>query len=163
MKLIIVFILCLILISCDGGLNPENSIIKSGKAILKGTIIYKGGIESWVNADSVYGIRVVAFKKFPPDDVIQEILIGNAYFTLESLPLFVDSSSFEIEISDAPSDLQYIAVAQQFADSITAQRVVGIYSQSGDNTKPSVLRVEPQKSYFIRIDVDFNNLPPQPF
>lgn len=157
------YVTLLILLGCDGGLNPENSSGVTGKTILHGRIIYKGGPSAWPAKDSVFAIRAVAFKTYPPKDILNEVISGNAYFTLETLPLFVDSSDFELEIPDAPVSLKYIAIAQQYTDSITSQKAVGVYTLSGDNTKPSAIAVEKGRTYNIRINVDFSNLPPQPF
>ncbi len=161
-----VCIVSLIIASCSGGLEPNNSHSPDGKTYLTGTITYKGGKDNWkFMQDSVVSIRVVAFKRYPDSSgIISDILTGNAFFTLESLPFFVDSSSYSIEIKELPVDLVYIGAAQQYGADITKQqRVIGVYSLSGDNTKPSPITVEKGKTNRADITVDFQNLPPQPF
>ena len=159
----ILFIIILALSACDGGLAPPDKSIAGGKSYLSGTITYKGGTTEWPPADSVYGIRVVAFKTYPPKDIITEVISGNAYLKFESLPMFVASSTFSLEIGDPPVDLKYIVVAQQYDTLVTSQRAIGVYTTSGDNTKPSDISIEPGRNYIININVDFNSLPPQPF
>lgn len=162
MKKLFAFLLIL-LVACDGGLNPETSKNISTRALLTGKINFINGKDGWPPPDSVYAIRVVAFKNYPPGDIIQEILTGNAFFTFNSLPFFVDSAFFSIEIQSAPVELRYIVVAQQYSDTITAQRAIGVYTESGDKSKPSPVKLFGGDSIFIEIEVDFNNLPPQPF
>jgi len=159
----IVLILVLLLSSCHEGLSPSDNDNLPNTAILEGTVFFKGGAAEWPPEDSVKAVRIVAFKNFPPKDVIQEILLGNAYFTLSSLPLFGDSANFSINITGTPVLLNYIAAAQQYTDSITAQRVIGVYSETQDNLNPSIISIDGGKTYKIKIYVDWNNLPPQPF
>lgn len=159
-NLFVVIISIFFVISCDGGLEP---LPLNQKTILSGTINYIKGKDHWPLQDSVLAIRVAAFKKLPDSSIIGEIISGNAYFTQESLPLNVDSSNFSFEIKDAPVNLAYIAVVQQFDSLITSQKVIGIYTVTGDKTKPSQLSVEKGKTFSIKIDVDFDNLPPMPF
>ncbi|MBI3258366.1 MAG: hypothetical protein HYZ54_02630 [Ignavibacteriae bacterium] len=164
----LLFIFCIIisLVSCNAGLEPNNSHSPIGKTYLSGTITYKGGKDNWKFAkDSIVSIRVVAFKHYPDSSgILNDILSGNAFFTTESLPFFVDSSSYSIEIAALRVELLYIGVAQQYgADLTKQQRVIGLYTLSGDNTKPSSITVEKDKINRADIFVDFENLPPQPF
>jgi hypothetical protein len=156
--LLIIFVF--FVISCDGGLEP---LPLNQKTMLNGTIKYIKGKDYWPPIDSVIAVRVVAFKKLPDSSIIGEIINGNAYFTPDPLPMNVDSSNFSFEIKDAPVNLVYIAVVQQLDSIITSQKVIGIYSITGDKTKPSQLSVEKGKTLNINIDVDFDNLPPMPF
>ncbi|MCO5250673.1 MAG: hypothetical protein M9949_04540 [Candidatus Kapabacteria bacterium] len=159
------FILALLLtfcmLSCDGGLAPKP---EAEKSYLSGTLRFVKGIADWPPEDSVFAVRVVAFKKYPDSTgIFADILEGNAYFTLASLPLFVDSSRFSFEITDTPTDLVYIAAIQQFDTLITAQRVIGLYNISDEKHKPSTIRIESGRHYDISIDIDFKDLPPMPF
>jgi len=149
------------LFGCDEGLAPKKAIEKS---FLTGTLIFVGGKSEWP-VDSIMAVRVAAFINYPFTDslgIIREILNGNAYLTMESLPLFVDSSNFSIEITNPPVLLKYIGVARQLDSNISSQQVIGVYTETGDKTMPSSLIIEVGKSYDIRIEVDFKNLPPQP-
>jgi hypothetical protein len=150
------FLSILLLWSCDSGLRPE----PDKTSYLKGTILYVDSLANWPPADSIKDLRAVAFKNFPPASLLEEVLTGRAYFTLESLPTFVDSANFTLEIKDAPVTLNYIAVAQQFGG-LMDWRVVGIYSLIKDSA--ATLKIEQGKTYNIKINVDFKNLPKQPF
>lgn len=153
-------IILFLLDSCNEGLVPPDKITKS---YLNGIITYKNSKDGWPAKDSTYAIRVVAFKSYPPGNIIEEIQTGNAYLTLNSLPLFVDSSSFSLEIPNPPIELKYIVIALQYDSSFFAQKAVGVFTTSGDKTKPSSIIIEGGKTYNINIDVDFTDLPPQPF
>ncbi len=153
-------------LSCNGGLDPDDAEITSGKAKLTGTIHFIGGVETWPPEDSVHGIRAAAFKETPPfetDSLIADVLNEEAYLTFNSLPLFVDSANFDLNIGDAPVELKYIAVALQYDTTIYDQKAVGVYTESGNKTKPSSLNILPNDSIHINIEVDFSNLPPEPF
>lgn len=156
------FFISILIFSCDGGLDPTK-VKATGDGWIKGTIRYIGGKEAWPPEDSVFAIRVVAFKNYPPGDIFGDVISGNAYFTFETLPLYVDSTEFLLKIPDAPVEIKYFAVAHQYGDSITSQQAVGVYTESGDPTKPSNISVQIGKENYITIDVDFSKLPPQPF
>jgi hypothetical protein len=156
-----VLILVLSLISCDGGLAPKP---ESEKSFLTGTVVYKQGKANWPPADSILAVRAVAFKKYPDSTgILNDIISGNAYFTLNSMPLFVDSSLFSFEITDTPTELVYIAAVQQYDSLLTSQKVIGLYNVSSEKHTPSRLYIEPGKTYHITIEVDFDDLPPMPF
>ncbi|MDX9789914.1 MAG: hypothetical protein RBT61_03720 [Candidatus Kapabacteria bacterium] len=163
MKIIISTIIPIIILlfsSCDGGLSPRP---ESDKTFLNGKIKFVKGIENWPPEDSVIAIRAAAFKQMPDSNIINSILQGDAYFTGESLPLFVDSSGFRFEIINPPVELVYITIVWQYTDDIMSQRVVGVYSKSGNKNEHSSLILEKGQSYDIVIEVDFDDLPPMPF
>lgn len=162
-------IVLFVLAACDGGLEPPDPSAGLQTAYLKGTIRFVGGSEAWPSPaanpeqDSVYEVRLVAFKVFPPEDIIYEILSGNAYVT-DALDRFVDTINFSIEIEEVPQELQYIAVAQQFDSSLFSDwRVIGVFTESGDKTDHTKLNVDEKKIYNLDIEVDWDDLPPQPF
>jgi hypothetical protein len=147
--------------SCQEGLEPPPP---DQKSFIGGKITYLGGADSWPPEDSVHAVRVVAFKDYPPQDIITELISGNAYFTLESLPFFVDTVSFSIEIPDTPVTFKYIAVALQYTDDIMTQLAIGVFTLTGDKTLPSPVELNTgERINNINIEVDFNDLPPQPF
>lgn len=158
-KILLFFTLVILFTGCDGGLEPHKAIELS---YIRGKIFYKNGKDKWPPIDSVKDMRVVAFKDYPPKDILTEVTGGNAIFTQESTGIMVDSSEFEIIIKDAPVKFNYIVVAQNYG-SIFEWRAVGVYTTTGDVNKPSSLLVEQGKSYYLNLTVDFNNLPPQPF
>lgn len=152
-------VLALVATACDGGLKPPDEE-PVGKTYLSGKIYYKNGAESWPPKDSVVAVRVVAFKKFPTENIIDEL--DQAYFEFDSEPLFVDSSEFSIEIPDAPVELEYVAVAQQYG-ALVDQRVIGVYSEIGDGKTHSKIAIQAGVDNKINIYVDFDDLPPSPF
>jgi hypothetical protein len=167
--LILSFSLFLIshLISCGEGLMPPEPDLKSGPGLLRGTIIYEGGKDSWMNApDSVVAIRAAGFLSYPlPDSagIINELLNGRAVISgFESLPLFADSTTFEIPIPNPPVTLQYFAIAQQTSTDLNDQTIIGVYSISPDFT-PLPIQIGSGDTVSIVIRVDFRNRPPQPF
>lgn len=166
-KLIVVLLLnsILLLIACNEGLAPENKETITKESHLIGQIIYLGGKEKFPDSNSIYGIYAAAFKKFPKDSsgLLNEVLSGNVYLNFNSLPYPADSSEFVLTIADAPVNIEYIAVSMQYDSTIEAQRIIGVFTESGNNTKPSNIYIEKNKDYHIKIIVDFDNLPPQPF
>jgi hypothetical protein len=149
------------LISCDGGLSP-NPVIQ--KSYITGTIYYKNGASAWPPKDSVFEVRVIAFKNYPPGNILTEIINKNAYFTMDTLRLFVDSNKYKIEVPEIPVTLKYIVAAIRYDSSILHWKAIGVYTKTGDVNSPAQLDFPTPKSFEnININVDFQNLPPQPF
>jgi hypothetical protein len=160
-----------IAISCDGGLRPpEIPPITS----ISGTVRYVGGKANWPRRDSVWTVRVVGFKQFPPQDLIGDLLQGRAYFTpaalqLDStLSLFADSARYSLVFSDSiPTSIKYLCVAMltDTARLLTTAgwRVIGVYNTSGNQSQPTTIPITPGKDHRADITVDFKNPPPQPF
>ncbi|MBX3043567.1 MAG: hypothetical protein KIT33_03360 [Candidatus Kapabacteria bacterium] len=146
--------------SCDGGLAPRK---ESDKSVLNGKIKFVKGNDNWPPEDSVFAIRAAAFKEMPDSNIILAILGGNAYFTGESLPMYQDSINFTFDITEAPVNLVYIVAVWQYTPDILSQRVIGVYTETGDKTKASQLMIEKGNTYNIEIEVDFDDLPPMPF
>ncbi|MCE2756181.1 MAG: hypothetical protein LW818_09390 [Ignavibacteriae bacterium] len=159
--------LLLLLISCGEGLAPPEPDLKVGPGLLRGTIIYEGGVQGWENApDSVVAIRAAGFLSYPlPDSagIINELLNGRAVISgFTSLPVFVDSSTFEIPIENTPTTLKYFAIAQQTSIDLNDQTIIGVYSNFPDFT-PIPITIKSGDTVSIVIKVDFRNRPPQPF
>ncbi|MFH1049806.1 MAG: hypothetical protein V1779_02620 [bacterium] len=161
-----VIFLYIILSSCQEGLKPDEYEEVPTTSYLTGTIEFIGGKEKFPDSSEVFGIYVAAFKQLPKDSsgIVAEILKGNVYLKFESLPYPADSSEFSLEIKDAPVNIEYLAVSMQ-TDSvkIDAQKIIGVYTITEDNTKPSNIQIEKGKTYNVRIKVDWDSLPPQPF
>ncbi len=148
--------------ACDGGLEAP----KDSRTGLAGTVRYLGGAEAWPPADSIFDVRVVAFQNYPPENILVELLGGTAFFTPDSLPYFAQESEFLIELNDPlPERIEYLVVALQNGPSATSDWLaVGVYTESGDHSEPSALRIQPGTIIDnLVINVDFANLPPQPF
>lgn len=157
----------ILLISCGEGLAPPEPELKKGPGLLRGTIIYEGGVQGWQFApDSVIAIRAAGFLSYPlPDSagIINELLNNRAVISgFASLPIFVDSSTFEIPIANAPITLQYFAIAQQTSVDLNDQTIIGVYTNSPDFT-PLPITIGSGDTVSITIKVDFRNRPPQPF
>ena len=146
------------LIACDKGLEPPEEI---ENAVIIGNIIYKGGISSWPAEDSVIAIRAAAFGVPPTANLINEVLQGNVRLT-DPLNTFVETDRFELIIEDAPKTFEYIIVALQFEDNLERQLVIGVYTETGNKNQPSKIDLVPGDTIEIDIEVDFNELPPQP-
>jgi len=159
--------LLLLLISCGEGLAPPEPDLKVGPGLLRGTIIYEGGVQGWENApDSVVAIRAAGFLSYPlPDSagIINELLNGRAIISgFTSLPLYVDSATFEIPIENTPTTLKYFAISQQTSIDLNDQTIIGVYSNSPDFT-PLPITIGSGDTVSITINVDFRKRPPQPF
>ncbi len=157
--------------SCDEGLKPPPP-----PTTISGTITYVGGRAGWTTKDSVISLRVAAFVKFPPADIILEVLSGKAFYTPQGLTIdstlakYVDSSSYRIVIPNpVPARVEYIAVVMLISTDPTkialpsSWRVLGIYSMNGNNKQPAALDLKPETDHRVNLIVDFKNLPPQPF
>lgn len=152
-KYISILLALIFFISCNQGLEPEPI------SYLRGTV-YFSDKDTWPPIDSLNDLLVVALKNFPPEDLIIEVVSGNVYFS-ETLPFLQDSVEFELEIFDAPVDLKYIGVAQNYGE-VLDWKVVGVYSENFDNNHSSFF-IEQGIADTIKIFVDFNNIPEQPF
>ena len=159
-------IIILSMSSCQEGLAPVNEQVKDETSYIIGKIHYKGGINAFPDSSHCFGIYAAAFKSFPQDSagLINEIINGNVYLKFESLPYPADSTEFIIEVQDPPQTIEYMVIAMQ-TDSVNieSQIAIGVYTETGDNTKPTILNIEKSDTVFVNILVDFDNLPPQPF
>jgi hypothetical protein len=154
--------LCMILAlfffpSCDHGLSPEQ-VQQPG---FSGTLHFTSAIPP---KDSIVDFRVVAFRSYPPKNILLEVLQGTAVFSEQITPVGTDAT-FTIQSPTLSGSFAYIAVAQQFGPALDKDwRAVGVYTLTGDVAKPS--GVDLQNGIFvpgINIEVNFYHLPPQPF
>jgi hypothetical protein len=171
-RLGVVFLLALV--ACDGGLQPP---AEAPPTQIAGTIRYVGGWPPAVNPitrDSVLNIRVAAFRDFPPQNIVTDVLAGRAYFTPSALSLdsslarFVDVSSYSILIPDnnPATEIRYVAVAMLVRSLFlvpASWRIVGVYTVTGNQAQPGTIRITPNTIHRADITVDFRNPPPQPF
>jgi hypothetical protein len=158
--------------SCDEGLKPPPIPPVTS---ISGMIRYVGGRASWPQRrDSVWTVRVVGFRQFPPMDLISDILQGRAYFTPQALaidstlPLYADSARYSLILPDEPpARIEYLCVAMlvDTAKLLTTQgwRVIGVYSTNANIQMPGQLSVIYGRDVQANITVDFKNPPPQPF
>jgi hypothetical protein len=148
-------ILCLLwaLSACDHGLEPP----PKARPGFGGRITYVG---NWPPADSIYLLAVVAFKHFPPTNILNDVLGGNAVYDT-AVAKNVDSQDYQI-FTD-PAKFEYVVVAQQYGPDIFSQwRVIGVYSDDPDRVQPKTVDVQPETFVNnVDITVDFEHLPPQ--
>lgn len=151
-------IAALLLGACNEGLSPEDKA--AGEASFGGTITVKGGVEAWPDSTEMFGIRVAAFKTSNPSSLVDEVINQNAYFTFLSIGENFEEANYRINVPDAPVKLVYTVVAWQFEDSLTSQRVAAVYGGS----EPQEFTLQPGDSLTgIDFEIDFENLPEQPF
>lgn len=151
--------LVFVLAGCNEGLAPR--IETSG---ISGVIRYK----NWPRPDSLVDLRLVAFKNFPPTDILGEIIRGNAFVyppigDTALVPFFVDSIRYTAPLP--PGRYAYVVVAQRYGPNIFFDwRPVGQYDLDTNYTVPSpVVVFEGTLTRFVDINVDFRNPPPFPF
>ncbi len=161
MKHKILLIFLLLFISCDHGLKPSEAGTPSEQYEepgFGGTVYFKG---NW--PDSIYDLRVVAFRKYPPQDIINEVLQGRAKFSQTLTTSKVDSTKYEV-LADT-GKWEYIVVALQYGSNIFSDwKAVGVYDTTPEDTIPTPLYI-PYGKFLrgINITCDFDNPPPQPF
>jgi hypothetical protein len=160
--LIVTILASFFLFSCDEGLKPLSEI-PIGNSYVSGTINYVGNISDWPPDSSFksFGHRLILLEDLPDTtNLLAVVLSGKALFT-DVLPLKVASNTFSINLASTPISFKYVAVAQNYGE-LTDWRVLGLYSN--DNKNPKTLTI-PSNSFInnLVINVDFKNLPPQPF
>jgi len=153
---ILLILFSLFILSCDEGLAPLN---KDQSASLNINIKF---INDWPKKDSVFGLRVAAFKLPPSESLLGEITSGNANISDLITDYDINSKNIEFIYSKLPLDLKYIVVAWQYESDITMQRIVGVYNNS-IKTEPAMISLDFGDRKNIEIEVDWNDFPPQPF
>lgn len=164
MKYYILILLSILFISsCDKGLDPTEIKLPS---YLRGKITYLGDISKWPPNTTVKAIRVFAIQPPPKYDSTGLFAMYSTGKLLWSdmLATYVTNDTFSVKIPNPPVVINYLAVAQNWG-SIGQWKVIGIYSVTGDNTKPTSIQVLDRGRNYdsLNITVDFDNLPPQPF
>jgi len=155
-KIIYAFFLLVILYACDHGIAP-----KPTQTGISGTIYYK----NWPPLEQILMLKLVVFREFPPENIVDEVTSGRAIFYPEdlttSLILDVDSTFFLVEMDTGT--YQYVVVAQQYG-SLTQWRVVGQYDTTPSDPLPTSITVYQDEILSdINIYVDFDSIPIQPF
>jgi hypothetical protein len=148
---------------CDQGLSPPPAEVTAPGA-LAGTIRFF----RWDSAGTVRDLRLVAFRVFPPQDIITEVLQGRAVVhpPVGGPPLVTGTpDSVDVIFTLPPGDYPYVVVAQQYGPSVTLDwRAVGQYDLDSNLTVPSSVRITSgDTTRGVDITVDFTRLPPPPF
>jgi hypothetical protein len=163
-KITLILTLFIFIVSCDGGLEPPDP---ASKSYLNVKFNFVGGKDAWPDSTEMFGFRLGAIRQniienpITVDSLIKLIIQGEAYLTLESIPMHIDTASVSIEIK-SPDTLRYIAGVWQNDSTLYDQIIAGVYTESGDPIKNSTLIFEKGQSHTIEINIDFNNLPPNP-
>ncbi|NOY05787.1 MAG: hypothetical protein GXO82_04010 [Chlorobi bacterium] len=152
------FLIAALVGGCDGGLSPDLASIDPG---FSGTLRI---VSDFPPADSLRDLRVVAFKVYPPKDIVFEVISGRAVFS-ESLKAESDIIPYIVQQPGIEGIYPYVVVARQYGpDVMNDWHVVGVYTKTNDPKKPDGIVIEPNKvTEGIDINIDFYNLPPQPF
>lgn len=152
--------LTLFFTSCQEGLDPTTQL---GESFLKGKIIIVSGKNSWPVPDSALELRVVGFKDYPPKDLLNEIVSGNAFIS-DTLPRFLDTIPYELKVEKPPVEIRYLVAALRYG-TIFEWKAIGVYSDEMTyERKPKSIFVSKGKVIEnVNILVDFKNLPKQPF
>ena len=169
MRFIVLFIVCLSFVSCDGGLAPPPPI----ELGFSGTVYFTPG--AWPPADSLVRILIFASKIYPLDSatvftgLFSEPPTIYVYPSMSSslLPLNADSIPYSFPLHS--DTYKYIGVVQQISSDLSTRgirvfRVVGFYRDSTNLSLPgSVIVNNTSQVKGINIQIDFNHPPPQPF
>ncbi|MFZ1729251.1 MAG: hypothetical protein WAV84_03885 [Bacteroidota bacterium] len=119
---------------------------------------------TWPPQDSVRDLRIAAFRNYPPKDILSEIIEGSAVFS-DELPYGAQSIEYRVQSASLSGPYAYVVVAQNYGpDPFQQWRAVGVFAITGDFTKPTTIDLG--IGLFLReinVEVDFINLPPQPF
>ena len=158
-KVLLLVVLSVSLLGCTHGLEPIS--VQPG---FSGTVRF---ISAWPPPDSVHDIRVVAFYHYPPQNIIGDVLGGNAKvyppIGTSAPAFFVDTLSYNFTL-DSAAVFQYVVVAMQYGPNLLSDwKVVGAYGYSHGVGSPKSVTVKPNSFISgIDIDVDFKNTPPTP-
>ena len=155
-------IFAFLFLHCDKGLSPDDVKSRSG---ISGTVYF----QNWPSLDSLLDIRLIAFKNFPPDSILDEVLSKRAivypdFFTdTTKLPFFVDSLNYTMFLD--PGIYEYIVFAQRYGEDLYEDWwAVGQYDTTLQDPLPTPVNV-PYNQILdsIFIYVDFDSLPTTPF
>ncbi len=143
--------------ACDHGLTPDVPVQPG----FGGTIRV---VSAWPPADSVVMLIVVAFRDYPPKNILEEVLANRAVFS-EALVKNATTQRYRIEKDALAGSFAYVAVAWQHGPRIEADwRAAGVYTLTGDPNQPAPITITPGRFIDgVDITVDFDHLPPQPF
>lgn len=155
-----------ILFACDHGIDPEKieETITTNSGI-SGTIFYKNWPPLPPEPDSLYNLKLVVYKEYPPQDLMGEVIEYFPENFEENLTYRVDSATYAVSIDTGY--YEYIVVAQQYGQYVYFDWwVVGHYDTTLQDTIPTAITVY-QDSIIdnINIYVDFDSVlfkPPEP-
>jgi len=136
------------------GISPETGGLSPLPYGISGMIYFR----NWPPTDSIRDLRLVAFKNYPSQSIVTEVLQGSARYTETLQPYKADSIAYTLLLSPLPpGKIAFIAVGQQFGPNVQADwRLVGEYVDTASQGAVFV----PADSIIsgINIRVDFNNI-----
>ncbi|MGE5480725.1 MAG: hypothetical protein ACM3U1_09905 [Chloroflexota bacterium] len=156
-KLILIFALSMLAWACEGGLEPRSG---DQRAFIKGKITIRG---TRPPADSLKELRAVALRIFPANNLLEQILTGQADFSPSSLPIDKDEFEYVLEIKAPPTEIMYFGIAINYGGPLDWKpgAVYGAVA-AGDTTHTSFI-IKPGETKRIDLILDFDNLPHNPF
>jgi len=163
MKIIFLLSFAFLLFSCDGGLTLPPGVQPG----IEGTITVSG---SWPPADSVKSLWLFASQIFPLDSskVVAGIIDGKISIfpsVSGSLPYNVSPQQFNMPLS--PGSYFYVGILQRHGDNFVNPDSYTVVGVLWDETNPLNPRSVTVRDFEVisglTIQVDFYNLPPQPF
>jgi len=159
-----VLALAIVIAGCNQGLTPESGAEAPTDGVLAGMITYR----NWPPVDSLFDLRLVAFRDFPPGNILGAVLNGRAIVypplgDTSLVPFLVDSLAFQFSLP--AGEYKYLAVVHQFGRNLFADwRAVGQYDTDSDPLIPTPILIPAGgRLTGIVIPVDFINRPPPPF
>ena len=162
-KLILIFFIGLIFLSCGEGIAPEPEG-KTKTTGFGGILVFKG---KW--PEGIKRTHIVAFRK--PLNSVGDFNAFNLGFVSDSILYGSKSMFYNSNINPLleiiPGEYSYVAVAQSRTPEISINRkdwyVIGVYYGNGDKTSPAKLII-PKDEYVTNINItcDFDNPPTQP-
>lgn len=165
MKKVLLSLITVFMLSCDGGLAPPPDVEPG----FGGTIRFER--DTWPSRDSLKNLWLFASQVYPLDsNKVFEGIFGNPptiylYPSIDrNLALFADSVSYSFFLP--PSTYRYIGVIQRFNDDLNIRsfRMVGLYGTQ--NNPPDPIAVIVHDFEFVNnisFTVNFHKPPPQPF
>lgn len=160
----LLLLIILLLTGCDEqGLNPNDVASETG---FGGKITFTSKIPP---QEKIEDLRIVAVPYYPVDTTVAELIakvLSSVIPFTESLPTAVDSGSvLQYKFLLKPQTYPYVAVVQRYGSNFFLEwKVISVYGFSSAKSYPDTVIVKENRFVSnINFEVDYNNLPPQPF
>lgn len=145
------------LLSCQEGVSPDDGAKES---YISGKLIVISGTNSWPSQDSAKELRVLVVPRYPPYNILSDILEGRAYLS-DTLARFKDTVNYLVKIQKTPMTSAYILASLRYG-TIVQQRLIGFYKKNLESKTPDKLSIDKGVSLKnLDIYIDFYNLPEQ--
>ncbi len=157
MKVAFLSLIFAILVSCQGGVTPNDG---DRESFVSGFIIVTSGSSSWPKEDSCKELRVLVVPEYPPYNIIADILEGRAYLS-DTLARFIDTIPYLVKIQRTPMAKAFILASVRYG-TIVQQRMIGFYKKNQKSKVPDSIYIN--KGIYLKdlnVYVDFYDLPEQ--